>query len=340
MGKGIQHHDASLIDVVEAAYQVDAAEPQWLEAIAEASRGLLDDGSGVFAFTYDASVPERMNIGSFARTSNHMYFDATTALAGIMSAGGGEYVRDTFRCLQVEGTRSTPGFAGSDAERAFDAMGVGDLLVVNGVDPGGLGMCLGALTQRKVVLKPPARRKLSRMATHLGTGHRLRRRLARMDGVARSPWGADAVLTPGGRVEEAVTPAAQLKRSRAALRDAAVAVDKARGKMRRTDADAALAQWMGLVDGQWSLVDKFDTDGKRYVLARSNEPAVSGLDLLTPRERAVAAYAALGHSNKLIAYDLGIAHSTVRVLLARAAAKIGVRTREDLVARVRAAGPL
>ena len=148
----------------------------------------------------------------------------------------------------------------------------------------------------------------------------------------RAPWDADAVLTIRGRVEHAESPEAQLRESRSALRDAAAAVDRARGKLRRIDPDSALGQWMGLVDGRWSLVDKFDTDGKRYVLARRNEPRVGGLGLLTERERAVAFYAAMGRSNKHIAYDLGIAHSTVRVLLARAAAKLGVKTRDELVA--------
>jgi DNA-binding CsgD family transcriptional regulator len=37
----------------------------------------------------------------------------------------------------------------------------------------------------------------------------------------------------------------------------------------------------------------------------------------------------------MIAYELGLAHSTVRVLLARGAAKLGVRTRTEMLARVR-----
>lgn len=49
---------------------------------------------------------------------------------------------------------------------------------------------------------------------------------------------------------------------------------------------------------------------------------------MSPREEQVLAHAALGHSNKLIAYELGLAHSTVRVLLARASAKLGARGRE------------
>lgn len=42
-----------------------------------------------------------------------------------------------------------------------------------------------------------------------------------------------------------------------------------------------------------------------------------------------------GHSNKLIAYELGIAASTVGVLLGRAASRLGVRTRKALLERLK-----
>ena len=61
-------------------------------------------------------------------------------------------------------------------------------------------------------------------------------------------------------------------------------------------------------------------------------PRSPGPSSFTPRERQVVGYAALGHDNKVIAYDLGIAHSTVKVLMARAAQKLGVGTRAELIA--------
>jgi DNA-binding CsgD family transcriptional regulator len=44
---------------------------------------------------------------------------------------------------------------------------------------------------------------------------------------------------------------------------------------------------------------------------------------------------ALGHSQKVVAYELGIAPSTMRVLLARAKAKLGASSVEDLIERFR-----
>jgi DNA-binding CsgD family transcriptional regulator len=52
---------------------------------------------------------------------------------------------------------------------------------------------------------------------------------------------------------------------------------------------------------------------------------------LTARERDVVARALRGCANKVIAYDLGLAHSTVRVLMARAAIKLGAHSRDELL---------
>jgi DNA-binding CsgD family transcriptional regulator len=46
--------------------------------------------------------------------------------------------------------------------------------------------------------------------------------------------------------------------------------------------------------------------------------------------RVISLLTALGHANELIAYELGLAHSTVSVLLACARAKLGARTRPGI----------
>ncbi|MGD0674962.1 MAG: helix-turn-helix transcriptional regulator [Polyangiaceae bacterium] len=76
-------------------------------------------------------------------------------------------------------------------------------------------------------------------------------------------------------------------------------------------------------------------DSDHFLIASPShppEPTLSGgLHLLTAREREVVLRALRGCANKVIAFDLGLAHSTVRVLIARAASKLGVRTREELL---------
>jgi two-component system response regulator FixJ len=92
---------------------------------------------------------------------------------------------------------------------------------------------------------------------------------------------------------------------------------------------------MGQVDlRQFRVVEQFEREGRRYVVAVL-EP---GLSSLTPREREVLVEAVNGSTNKVIAYDLGLSHATVRVLMARAAKKLGVTKRSDLVAEAVARG--
>jgi DNA-binding CsgD family transcriptional regulator len=80
------------------------------------------------------------------------------------------------------------------------------------------------------------------------------------------------------------------------------------------------------------LVDHFESDGKRYVLARRNDVKIGGAEALSERERQAIGFAALGHNNKLIAYEMGISPSTVSVLLLRGARKLGSKTRDEMIA--------
>lgn len=81
----------------------------------------------------------------------------------------------------------------------------------------------------------------------------------------------------------------------------------------------------------WSELDSFEAGGRRYRVC------VRSLHTLTPREADVAERILRGDTNKVIAYDLGLAWSTVRVLVARITAKVGVRSRVELVARLQEA---
>ena len=116
---------------------------------------------------------------------------------------------------------------------------------------------------------------------------------------------------------------------------AAVQVDRARGALRRQDPDEALAIWRALVSGRWSMIDWFDSDDRRYVLALPNPPHVDDPRGLTKRESQVVAYALLGEGHKMIAYRLGLSRPTVSKALRAAMRKLGVKTQAQLVARLR-----
>jgi DNA-binding CsgD family transcriptional regulator len=172
---------------------------------------------------------------------------------------------------------------------------------------------------------------LSRLATHIGAGLRLRRRLEAAERARRLDE-AEAILTPSGKLEHAAGPA-QAKGASQALASATRALDRARGRLRRADPDEAVALWRTLVSGRWSLIDHFDHDGRRYVVAHRNQMLDARVTLaaLSDRERQAAMLAALGHGNKLIAYELGVSLSAVASYLSRASTKLGASSRVGLI---------
>jgi DNA-binding CsgD family transcriptional regulator len=107
--------------------------------------------------------------------------------------------------------------------------------------------------------------------------------------------------------------------------------------MRHNDPGKALETWKALVSGRWSVVDWFDTDGRRFVLGKPNPPKVYDPRGLNEQECQVVTYVLLGDTNKLIAYRLGLSQGRVSVLLKSAMHKLGAKSKAQLVRKL---GPL
>jgi DNA-binding CsgD family transcriptional regulator len=168
----------------------------------------------------------------------------------------------------------------------------------------------------------------ARIAAHLAAAYRIRRKLAGRD--VDPPRDGEAVLRPDGHIEHA-EGLARDRDARDALRDATLQLDRCRSSRGRRDVSACIDARTALVSARWSLLDHFESDGRRYVVAACNEPEIPTAAELSAREAQVLSYAALGQHNKLIAYNLGLSASTVRVLLHRAAAKLGAKGRTGAV---------
>jgi DNA-binding CsgD family transcriptional regulator len=181
---------------------------------------------------------------------------------------------------------------------------------------------------RKTTLTRSVRRLWTHVAVHFAAGARLRSALERRDSGTEPQ--ADAVLSPTGRIVHAEGEAKE-RLARESLRESAIAIDRARGRLRRSDPDAALDTWTGLVSGRWSLVDRFESDGRRYVVAHRNEAVPARTLALTLRERQVVGHILLGHSSKLTAYALGVSPSAVSGVLRAATQKLGVRSKAQLL---------
>ncbi len=162
---------------------------------------------------------------------------------------------------------------------------------------------------------------LARLAAHLGAAYRLRI-------APQFAEDGDAVLTPKGALVHASSH--EPVRSRSRLRDAALSI--ARAKRESAEAPTSgLAFWTAMVAGQWTLVERTDSDGKRFLIARRNAPGTHRHPALSARERSVLERASYGSSLRFIAYELGLAESTVSETLNRAMTKLGIRSRSELI---------
>lgn len=328
---------SDLISVIETAYRADLSQRRWLSELTRVARPLLDDGLGVWTTLYDASDPQRFRLIS-PIGSGIVAKGLSEVLSLCARLGPVEHIQKTFGSATC-GTISEllgPAFVrDSNVARYARLLGIEDSLGINCTDTSGRGLVI-SVPQRQVRRTPTAVVETwSRVAAHVAAGLRLRRRIERRARGGDPLDHADAILDPDGRVEHAVGDA-RSEEARAALRGAAVALDRIRARTRREQPDHALASWNVLVDAQWSIIDHFDRDGRRYVIAMRNDadvPRRDGWEQLTPREQQIAAYVALGHANKLIAYELGIAESTVATHLARAAMKLDIRSRVEWVKR-------
>lgn len=325
---------ARFFDVIEACYRLDREVGPWLTEVTEAGCAVVGMSLGLAALVYEGDhhgVVERMRFAGGCDPRWAARFLARVAREHLEDGARGDIARASkyVHCACVSaarpaamlgGTRSLKPFLGALAEWG----GAKDMLIVQGFDPSGAGVWFGAARKRRAALSDAMAVRCAHVATHLAIGWRARRLVA-----GRPLATAEAVSSPDGRLLHAEAPA-KTEEVRATLRRAVLALDRAR--LSRTPDDEASATRTGLVDARWSLLDDFDTDGRRFVVAVRNDAHLPPHDVLTPRECQVVAHAAMGHRNKEVAYDLGLSDATVRVLMHRAAKKLGVVGRRAAIA--------
>jgi DNA-binding CsgD family transcriptional regulator len=126
--------------------------------------------------------------------------------------------------------------------------------------------------------------------------------------------------------------------ARAALRELAVAIESGPPAPAGEEARAVLALWWGVVEGRWSLVERFEAGGRRYYVAQENPAHRVPLASLDVLERRLVTLIGTGQSEKAAAYALGVGPSKVSALLKTTLAKLGLRSRTDLVRFLHAVG--
>ena len=314
------------ISVIEASYSLDGSHQEWLDNLYDCVRPLLDPGMGSSAWIFHC-MPTAFRLGEHTTRAPRFLNALNRAGHGVAPE---EWFDLTYRGGHTVGTASELIYPRlPDRKRVFLGLTRGrskDLFMAGGQSGTGFGVAFGVLLRDQRFPTAMERKRWPRIGAHLGAALRLR-------GVARgigleSPQ-IEAILDSGGTMHDGRTEAtATLARDN--LREAVRRIERTRTTAGRSDPDAAMDQWEGLVDGRWSLADRFDTDGRRFVVAIRNDPAYPDPRGLTRRERQVAELVGLGRSAKEIAYTLGVSDAAVTNCTARAQEKLGLSSRAEL----------
>jgi DNA-binding CsgD family transcriptional regulator len=302
----------ALASVLDTVYAPEPDNDRWLDGIRTSVSVAFDGHAGAHAYTVRVTESAIMLEGVSAAEPFRSAIAATHQI-GDAHEMRRAYLRRAGMRTSREFDRDNPGI------RYQREMGVADILGTFGfADHGRICAVSFAMCDPAWRVSRGARFALDRLSAHLAASWRLRIRAEPED---------EAVLSPSGAVLDA-QGAARSMAARRRLRDAALVMVRAK---RERDPIAALAFWTAMVEGRWTLVERFDSDGKRLLLARRNAPETFPHRALTEKERLVVERASLGVSLQLVAYELGWPRSTVSDALARAMKKLGVRDRAELV---------
>ncbi len=304
-----------LLGIVEAAYADVSSRTAWQSTLLDACR-VMDEGSGVIlstALLNPTGLEYREPTGTVTRP-----------LLEAFCGGALSIDPPAARRAFADGTGKT-GSMVMGAERfteqyapAMKGFGIADCIAIHGAVDASTNFGLYVLLSKVRTHPKSIVERLSLIGIHLATA----RRRFTVDG-REEAW-----IDPSGKVIDA-TGDARDDVSAFSLR--AKAIDMARTRKGRSDIDSALGVWKCLVAGNWSLIERFESDGRRYLVAKRNAPDLGRKLRLTQGEEQVAKLCAMGHSQKYVAYALGKSQAMVSAHLASAMLKLRVRTRSELL---------
>ncbi len=291
--------------IADAAYRFDVDDDAWVHGVLDACVAVLDDGgrNGLVAFFVDAR-------GASLCSSRAAPDDARCHRARdwLQQAA----VRDQLGALGGAGVVN----GGAAAGALVPPPGVAEMVYAAAGERQGPALLLVSPRGDAAQLTAKQSALWSRAAACITAGLHLRQHLA-----VGAPTD-DAEAVPSSR------------RPRASLRCALQVSERGgatAGPLDRRSPEQARSLWSAVVAGQWALIDRFDADGKRYLVARRSASAAAARSPLSAREYQIAAMVAAGQSNKVISYELGLAASTVATHLSSAMHKLGVTSRVELV---------
>jgi DNA-binding NarL/FixJ family response regulator len=305
------------LEITRAAYAWTGNVATWAEGVHEALGPSLDLGQGTLVVI--VGLPEgKVEIRHLAsRAGASRVHHAVVRLSALLAPGK---LREAFFNGRVVGSSSGHYDDADVSKMQSRARGAQTRDAV--------GWCVQDAVDHGFMVVAPSREQLTiprtspvvrRLGAHIATGLRLQRVVA---SASLEDPAVEAIFDVDGRAQH-VDGMARAPNALARLRQSVLA----RARSSASEPDAVDPAWSAVIAGRWSLVDRFDADGRRFVLAYRNPPGVLDPRRLTPREERVTTLAAVGRANKEIAFELGVSQSTVATLLAAALAKLGLESR-------------
>ena len=313
--------ETRLATVVEAVFALELDDPSWLLGVLSALTQLSNAEYQYLGFFYDTSGDRQLELWNVCASNASLELES----AMLTGSAGFESLRSTLRGLPAGGGWTT----GSPGLGPLQLDDWANLFQINCPDPSGIS-CLLLIGCRTGEPQPePAELAMyQRVASHLVTAFRCRRRMG-SSGAGAGSAPPPRTMLPSPELEAA---AARTKVARERLRKAGVVGGTVHAKRQSPAWQKALNELQPSLGTHLTLVDTFEENGSLYIVAREGGPCALGIDRLTERERQIVEHAALGFTNKEIASALGISDATVRVLMARAARRVGVHSRRELLA--------
>ncbi len=329
---------ANAIDVVEAAYDIDRDATDWLARLLTSGGTAFDAGLGCVAAVCAGAAPD----GEPLIASTYVHRGAPDlALRLARSARDvGADLRQVTALAHAGGVRvvsECSDWLPQGAATLLRSVGCHDILFVWAVDSNLHGVVIAIPSRAKCSLSPSARRRWQLVAGHISAAHHLRRGLGHVADIGGTPLGSlplDASALADSNLLATRLPTVEATREAQRLRGIAVEVDRMR-EAGQVSAAYARRLWQELMRGECSRVDSFQSDGRRFILIKRNDPRCVDPRHLTQRERDVLAHARFGESHKVVGYRLGLSASRVSALATSAMRKLGVKTRAELMLHMR-----
>ncbi|MCA1957046.1 MAG: LuxR C-terminal-related transcriptional regulator [Nitrospira sp.] len=322
------------VGLIEEVYRLEGDDDSWLKRLLERAAPLSKRGFWPTIGTY-RYTPSNLDLERSATLGPAHAHDILTASMQVQTPAVSHFFRSGPAVTSLSETLYTrePDLA-TVVQQITNGV-VHDKIAVKGLTGRGSALILCWLFSERIAPTAQERHRWQCVASHLGAGLRLREFAQALN--LDSP-SVEAILNGSGKLYEAREDA-ERPSARAALREAVRRLDQLRTSRARSDPDQALASWEGLVQGRWSLVDHFDSDGRRFVLAVKNDPRFPDPRGLTLRERQISEFIGQGHSCKEISYMVGISPSAVTNCTTRAVRKLGLSSLTELAAFFSPSGP-